>query len=231
LSWVEAAKRAAVLKALEEIRHARVIGIGSGTTMGLLVSELAATAKSKALQLKLVPTSRQIGVAIITAGLSVVDPNEVSEIDLALDGADQVASETLDLIKGGGAALTREKIVDAAAKRLIVVVDERKLARTLGIAQAVPVEVLPFAQKFVISRLAELGGKPALRHDNKANPVVTDNGNFVIDVDFGPIEDALALEGRLKSIAGLVETGLFLSMTDRVYVGLRDGEVKVLETR
>ena len=229
MSWVEAAKRAAIHKALEEIGDARVVGIGSGTTLELLVSELAVTLRARAPELKLVPTSRQIEAAIIKAGLKATSPNEVTEIDLALDGADQVASQTLDLIKGGGAALAREKIVDDAAKRLIVVVDERKLTRTLGSGQPVPVEVMPFARRLVMSKLTELGGKPVLRHEQKASPVVTDNGNFVVDVDFGPIDDAPKLDNQLKSIPGLVETGLFLNMTDRVYVGLRNGAVQVLE--
>ena len=231
MSWVQTAKRAAILKALEEIRDAKVVGIGSGTTLELLVFELAATARSRALEMKLIPTSRQIEAAIVRAGLKTVSLNEVSEIDLALDGADQVAFETLDLIKGGGAALTREKIVDTAAKRLIVVVDERKLTQTLGSGQAVPVEVMSFAHNLVMSRLAELGGKAKLRHSSDARPITTDNGNLVVDVDFGPIEDAPALQARLKSIPGLVETGLFLGMTDRVYVGLKDGQVQVLEPR
>ncbi len=231
MSWVEAAKHAAVLKALEEIGDAQVVGIGSGTTLELLVSELAARPKSRAVELKLVPTSHQIEAAIIGAGLNIVSANDVSEIDLAIDGADQVASRTLDLIKGGGAALTREKIVDAAAKKLIVVVDERKLTRRLGIGHAVPVEVLHFAHRLVMSRLAELGGKPTLRYGSDASAVTTDNGNLIVDVDFGAIEDAPALEGRLKAIPGLVETGLFLGMTDRVYVGQKDGRVQVLEPR
>jgi len=231
MSWVETAKRAAVVKALEEVRDARVVGIGSGTTLELLVSELATTAKERALELKLVPTSRQIEAVIVAAGLRSVNPNEVPGIDLALDGADQVAMPTLDLIKGGGAALAREKIVDAAAKKLIVIVDERKLADRLGKGQVVPVEVISFAHRLVMSRLAELGGKPTLRRGNQASPIVTDNGNFVVDVDFGPIGDAHALESRLKSIPGLVETGLFLGMTDRVYVGQRDGEVRILEAK
>jgi len=231
LSWVEAAKRAAIAKALEEVRDVRVVGIGSGTTLELLVPELANLVKAKGLELKLVPTSHQIEAAIAKAGLSIVSPNDVSQIDLALDGADQVETQTLDLIKGGGAALTREKIVDCAAKKLIVVVDERKIAHRLGSGQVVPVEVIPFAHRFVMGRLAELGGKPELRRNKGSSPVMTDNGNFVIDVDFGPIKDVHALDGQLKSIPGLVETGLFLDLTDRVYIGLNDGKVKVLESK
>jgi len=231
LSWVDAAKRIAILRALEEIRDAQVIGIGSGTTLELLVGELAKTVKGRGLKLRLVATSSQIESAIIRAGLTTVNPDDVSEIDLALDGADQVESQTLNLIKGGGAALTREKIVDAAAKKLVVVVDERKLTQTLGSGQLVPVEVIPFAHRLVMSRLAGLGGKPRLRRGKDSAPISTDNGNFVVDVDFGPIKDALVLDRQMRSIPGLLETGLFIGLTDRVYVGLRDGTVQVLQAK
>jgi ribose 5-phosphate isomerase A len=231
LSWVEAAKKAAIAKALEEVRDGQIVGIGSGTTLELLVPELANLVKAKDLELKLIPTSQQIEKAIAKTALTIVSPNDVSHIDLVLDGADQVETQTLDLIKGGGAALTREKIVDCAARKLIIVVDERKIAPELGSGQAVPVEVIPFAQRLVMGRLAELGGTPELRRSKGSSPVMTDNGNFVIDVDFGPIKDAHALDFRLKSIPGLVETGLFLDLTDRVYIGLKDGKVKVLETK
>ena len=231
MSWVDAAKHVAILRALEEIRDAQVIGIGSGTTLELLVGELAKKVKGRGLKLKLVATSSQIESAIIRAGLTTVNPDDLSEIDLALDGADQVESETLNLIKGGGAALTREKIVDAAAKKLVVVVDERKLTQTLGSGQLVPVEVIPFAHRLVMSRLAGLGGKPRLRCGKDSAPTSTDNGNFVVDVDFGPIKDALVLDRQMRSIPGLLETGLFIGLTDRVYVGLRDGTVQVLQAK
>ncbi len=230
MSWVETAKRAAVNRALHEIQDARVISIGSGSTLELLVSELVKIPQSRIRELRLIPTSHQIEAAMTKAGLGFVSTNQVSEIDLALDGADQVASKTLDLIKGGGAALLREKVVAAAAKRFLVVVDERKLSSKLGIRQAVPVEVLPFAFKLVMKRLEALNGKPTLRYGKmKAGPLVTDNGNFVIDVDFGSIEDPPGLESKLKSIPGLIESGLFLNMTDHAFVGCADGTVQVLE--
>jgi len=229
LSWIEAAKRAAIEKALEEIQDAHVIGIGSGTTLELLVPELSKLARKRGLELKLVPTSREIETVVAAAGLTIMDSNEVSEIDLALDGADQVESGTLNLIKGGGAALTREKIIDSAAKKLVVVVDERKLAHTLGSGQVVPIEVIPFGHRLVMRRMTHLGGKPELRCKG-SGPIFTDNGNFVVDVDFGPIKDPHSLDVRLKSIPGIVETGLFVDLTDRVYVGLSDGEVEILDS-
>ncbi len=230
MSWIESAKRAAINKALREIQDAHVVSIGSGSTLELLVSELARIPTSRMREIRLIPTSYQIEAALTAAGLAFVDPNQVSEIDLALDGADQVAAGTLDLIKGGGAAMLREKVVAAAAKKFIVVVDERKLAKGLGIDQQVPVEVVPYASRVVMKRILEFGGRPALRYGKmKAGPVVTDNGNFVIDADFGSIEDPSTLENQLKSIPGLVETGLFLKMTDRAYVGCKDGTVRILE--
>jgi ribose 5-phosphate isomerase A len=227
LSKIDAAKRAAAEMALEEILDAHVIGVGSGTTLELLVPDLAKLIRDRGLEVLLVPTSRQIEAVLATNGLSVASLNDVDQIDLAIDGADQVESQTLNLIKGRGAALTREKIVDSAAEKFIVVVDERKLTHTLGSGQTVPVEVIPFAHRIVTKRLEELG-KPILRCDDRSNPIKTDNGNFVIDVNFDPIKDAHLLEGQLRSIPGLVETGLFLDLTDRVYVGLLDGGVKIL---
>ncbi len=229
MAWVDRAKRAAVVKALEEVGDAQTIGIGSGSTIEILVHELAKRIGSRAFELRLIPTSIQIEAAILKAGLRPVNPNEVSEIELALDGADQVTPGSLDLIKGGGGALTREKIIDTAAREFVVVVDERKLTQTLGTAQSVPVEVIPFARRLVMAGIRRLGGKPALKCGTNSIPFVTDNGNYVIDADFGPIQDPCRLEAQLKSMPGLVETGLFLGLTDRVYVGHKDGNVTVLE--
>jgi ribose 5-phosphate isomerase A len=228
---VQTAKKAAIAKALEEVRDVRIVGIGSGTTLELLIPQLAKLVKAKNLKLKVIPTSLQIESAIAKTGLTIVSPNDVSQIDLVLDGADQVETQTLNLIKGGGAALTKEKIVDCTARRLIIVVDERKITSRLGSGQAVPVEVIPFARRLVMGRLNELGGKPELRRSKGSGPVITDNDNFVIDVDFGLIKDAHALDRQLKLIPGVVETGLFLNLTDRVYTGLKNGKVKVLESR
>jgi ribose 5-phosphate isomerase A len=144
-------------------------------------------------------------------------------LDLAIDGADQI-DENLNLIKGMGGALTREKIVAAASKNLIIIADERKKAKILGEnGQQMPVEVLPFAASFVMHKISELGGKPKIREGTgKVGPVVTDNGNFIIDVDFGLIDKPAELEKKLKTIPGIVETGLFVDMADLVYLGKLD---------
>ena len=227
LSWIEGAKRKAVLKALEPIKNGWVVGIGSGSTTAYAVSELGRITKARKLELSIVPTSHQIENLAVDHGLRVLSMNEACTIDYAIDGADQVERTSLNLIKGGGAAMLREKIVDSAARTLAIVVDETKLSSHLGGEQRVPLEVMPSAYRYVQSRIARMGGKVQLRDGTgKVGPVVTDNGNFVLDADFGIMDRATALERRLKSVPGLIETGLFIRMADVVYVGLSSGEVK-----
>ena len=141
---------------------------------------------------------------------------------MTIDGADQV-DEELNMIKGMGGALTREKIVASASEMNIIVVDETKLTKKLGVNQPVPIEVLPFALTVAMANLRPLKGKPVLREaQKKLGPVVTDNGNFILDVDFGAIDNPKELNQALNVIPGIVETGLFLGMADIVYVGKRE---------
>jgi ribose 5-phosphate isomerase A len=230
LSWVEGAKSKAILKALAPIKSGWVIGVGSGSTMAYAVVELGRASKARKLQLSVVPTSHQIENLAISHGLNVRSLNEAVVIDYAIDGADQVQLPSLNLIKGGGAALLREKIVDSAARRLAIVVDETKLSKHLGGRQPVPLEILPMAQRSVQIRVTKMGGRAKLREGSgKVGPVITDNGNFVLDADFGRIENAARLERQLKAVPGLIETGLFLNMVDVVYVGRQNGRVDLLE--
>jgi ribose 5-phosphate isomerase A len=230
LSWVEGAKSKAVLKALSPIKSGWVIGVGSGSTMAYAVVELGRATQARKLQVSIVPTSHQIENLAISHGLSVRSLNEAIVIDYAIDGADQVQLPSLNLIKGGGAALLREKIVDSAARRLAIVVDETKLSKRLGGRQPVPLEVLPMAHRSVQIQVTKMGGRAKLREGaGKVGPVITDNGNFILDADFGRIENAARLERRLKAIPGLIETGLFLNMVDVVYVGRQNGRVDLLE--
>jgi ribose 5-phosphate isomerase A len=230
LSWIDEAKRKAVLKALEPLKNGWIVGIGSGSTTAYAVSELARITRTGRLEVSIVPTSHQIENLAIAHGLKIVSLNEAATVDYAIDGADQVDESSLNLIKGGGGSMLREKIVDSAARKLAIVVDETKLSKHLGGKRAVPLEVLPSAYRYVQSRIVRMGGRAKLRESGgKVGPVVTDNGNFVLDADFGKIGKPSVLERQLKSIPGILETGLFIKMADVVIVGLSDGGVRTLE--
>ena len=226
---VEKAKRNAALEAVKHVKNGFVIGLGSGSTVAYAAKEIGKRIKAEKLCVKAVPTSYQAFMLAVENGIPITTLEENPTLDLTIDGADQI-DENLNLIKGMGGALTREKIVAAASKTLIIIADERKKAKILGEnGQQVPIEVLPFAAPFVIRKLSELGGKPKIREGTgKVGPVVTDNGNFIIDVDFGLIENPDALDAKLKRIPGIVETGLFVNMADIIYLG-KPNSVKKLE--
>jgi len=230
LTTIEDAKRKAILRTLEPIKNGWVIGLGSGTTMALMVTELSRFAKGRRLELSVVPTSLQMENLAMLHGLRIQSLNEVAAIDYAIDGADQVETPSLNLIKGGGGAMFREKVVDSAAHRVAIVIDERKLTKHLGQKQPIPLEVSPFAQRFVQTCLTRMGGSARLREGiGKVGPIITDSGNLILDADFGKLENPPALERRLKMVPGLVETGLFLNVADIVYVARNDGSVDVLD--
>ena len=230
MSWVEDAKRRAVLKALQPVRNGWIIGVGSGTTTAYALAEISRLARAKRFELSIVPTSHQIEHLAIAHGLRIRTINEVHTVDYAIDGADQVEMPSLNVLKGGGGAMLREKIVDSCARKLAIVVDETKLAKHLGEKQPVPLEVLPLAYKSVQVKITNMGGRARLRQSaGKVGPVVTDNGNFILDADFGSIAHPTQLDRRLKMLPGVLDTGLFLKMVDCVYVGRKDGKVEVLQ--
>ena len=230
MASIEDAKRRAVLKALQPIRNGWIIGLGSGTTTAYALAEIARLSRARHFDLSVVPTSHQIENLAISHGLRIKTMNEAHTVDYAMDGADQVEVPSLNLIKGGGAALLREKVVDSTAHKLAIVVDETKIVKRLGDKQAIPLEVFPFAYKSVQIRLTNMGARARLRESSgKVGPVITDNGNFILDAEFGRLENPSRLDRQLKMLPGLVETGLFLKMADRVYVGRSDGTVEVLE--
>jgi len=223
---VEAAKRRAGERAAAEVTDGAVVGLGSGSTAAHAIRALGRRVDG-GLEVAGVPTSFQSREVAREAGLALRAPEDVESIDVAIDGADLVLDDSgtgSALIKGGGSAHAREKLVDAAAADLLIVVDERKLAPELD--APVPVEVLPDARSIVASDLRELGGDPVLRRaDQKSGPVVTDNGNLVLDCDFGSIADPASLARDLDSLPGTVEHGLFVKLADVVYVGSKDGVV------
>jgi ribose 5-phosphate isomerase A len=228
--WQEQAKKAAATEAVKHIKDGQIVGLGSGSTAAHAIYELGKQTKRKQLKILVIPTSYQAFFLATQNHIPTTTLDEHPTIDITIDGADQVEKKTLNMIKGMGGALTREKIVATASKKLIIIVDETKLANKLGYNQPVPVEVLPFAFASVKAKLGELKGKPALREGKgKVGPVMTDNGNFVLDVDFGIIKDPEKLDRQIKSIPGVVENGLFLNMADIVYVGTPSGVQKLVK--
>jgi ribose 5-phosphate isomerase A len=223
VSWKEEAKKQVALEAVKHIENGFVVGLGSGSTAAYVIQELGRLIQQNNLQVLGVPSSSQAFLLAVTSGIPLTTLDEYPVLDLAIDGADEVDKQ-LDMIKGGGGALTREKIVASAAKQVVIVADETKLVEKLGTTFRVPLEVLPFALATVSAGIKKLGGKPFLRESKgKVGAVVTDNGNYIIDVDFGAIDNAEALNQQLELIPGVIETGLFIGLADIIYLGKADG--------
>jgi ribose 5-phosphate isomerase A len=208
-----------------------IVGLGTGSTTAYAIEYIGARLKNGEISnIQGIPTSFQAEVLAKQYGIPLTTLDAVDHIDIAIDGADEVDPQK-NLIKGGGAAHTREKIVDSLAAQFIVVVDSSKLVEKLGSTFKLPVEVIPMAMTPVMRAIAELGGKPELRMGiRKAGPVITDQGNMVIDVEFDSIPDPAALEKTLNNIPGVLENGLFVGVTDLVLVGeVIDGKPTVRE--
>jgi len=217
----EELKEKAALSAVKLVKDGQVVGIGTGSTTYYAIKGLAERIKTEGLEITCIPTSLQTEQFAKENGLKLSNLNELNEIDVTIDGADKV-DEHLNLIKGGGGAHTREKLVASCSKRVIIIVDESKLAKSLDMS--VPVEVLPFSWKVSSEGLKEIGGIPDLRSSGKAEaPFTTDNGNFILDVGFGVIENPPDLERRINSVPGVVENGIFSGIATEVHVGTNEG--------
>lgn len=229
MSWTDKARISAAAQAVRELRDNTTIGLGSGNTI-LRALELASERiKKENLRITFIPTSYQIEIAAKKLGVKTTTLDEQTEPDLALDGADQVQWRTLDLVKGGGAALLREKIVDSTAKRLVIVVDEKKLAKTLGGPQPIPVEITPFGYGATLEKIRNISERANLRESTgKVGPVISDNGNMIADAYFRNLRRPDVVHEKLKKIPGVVETGFFLGMAATAYVGRKDGHVDIL---
>ncbi|MDI6806115.1 MAG: ribose 5-phosphate isomerase A [Candidatus Bathyarchaeia archaeon] len=225
--WVEEAKKNAALEAVKHVQDGFVIGLGSGSTAAYAIKEIGNRIKREKLRLLSVPTSYQAFMLAIQCEIPITTLEEHPVLDLTIDGADQIDQE-LNLIKGMGGALTREKIVAFASKKLIIVADETKKVKILGENNhPLPIEALPFAAPVLMQKIKEHGGKPTLREGlGKVGPVITDNGNVIIDGNFGLIRYPAELEHELKMLPGVVETGLFVKMADIVYIGTSTGVKK-----
>jgi ribose 5-phosphate isomerase A len=230
--WVEEAKRKAALESVKHVKDGFVVGLGSGNTAAYAIEALGKRIKRERLSILGVPTSYQAFLLAVKHGIAVTTLEEHSEINVAIDGADQIDAK-LNLIKGMGGALAREKIVASASKQNIIIADENKKVRVLGEnGHPVPIEVLPFAISIVKHRIDALGGKPVLREGKgKVGPVITDNGNAVIDASFGMIGNVAELEKKLKMIPGVVEIGLFVGLADIAYIGTASKVEKIERKR
>lgn len=217
-------KRAAAEAAADEVVDGMLLGLGTGSTVAHFLEVLARRIQEGELSgVRGVPTSVRTATEAHSLEIPLTNLDDDPVLDLAVDGADEVSPE-LDLIKGLGGALLREKVVAQAAARLIIVADESKLVDHLGARAPVPVEVLPFAAAPVRRFAESLGAEVGLREEEPDTPYVTDNGNFVLDCRFpGGVRDAADLDRTLKGRAGVVETGLFLGMTEMALVGTSEG--------
>jgi ribose 5-phosphate isomerase A len=229
---IQEAKRKAALEAVKHVKDGFIVGLGSGSTAAFAIEALGDRIKQEKLRIMGVPTSYQAFLLAVECGIPITTLDEHPEIDVTIDGADQVTPE-LFLIKGMGAALAREKIVAAASKLNIIIADEKKKVKRLGENnQVVPIEVLPFAISLVKRKIVAVGGKPVLREGKgKLGPVITDNGNVILDSYFGEIKNPAELEVKLKMIAGVVETGLFVWLTDIAYIGTSGAVEKIEKLR
>ena len=229
---IEIGKKNAAFKAVEEnVKKGMILGIGSGSTVVYAVKKIGEINKTEDLNLKCIPTSFQSQQLIVENGLTLVTLDQYPEIDLDIDGADEIDKE-LNLVKGGGGCLVQEKIVAYSSKKLVIIVDYRKKSEKLGENwnRGVPIEVIPFGYVPILKKLGKLGGKPVLRMAKaKAGPIVSDNGNFIIDVDFGLIESPSDMNDKLLKIPGVVDTGLFVGMASKAYIGQKDGKVVILQ--
>ncbi|AFY59154.1 ribose-5-phosphate isomerase [Rivularia sp. PCC 7116] len=213
------------------VKSGSIVGLGTGSTTAFTIQFLGDRLKSGELKdIVGIPTSFQSEVLAKQYGVPLTTLDAIDHIDIAIDGADEV-DPSKNLIKGGGAAHTREKVVDYLANQFIVVVDSGKLVKSLGETFAVPVEIIPMAITPAMQAITKLGGKPEIRMGvKKAGPVITDQGNMVVDVRFDNISDPDNLEKTLNNIPGVLENGIFVNCVDKVLIGeVKDNQPLVRE--
>jgi ribose 5-phosphate isomerase A len=209
-------KEAAARASMRFLHDGQIVGLGTGSTAAYVVRFVAERVRS-GLKIRAIPTSIHTRELAASLGIPLTTLDDFQEIDVTIDGADEVDPQ-LRLIKGGGGAFLREKIIASASRRLVIVVDSSKPVDVLGKAP-VPVEVIPFAQALVAKEIAVMGASVNLRTDSSRQPLVTDEGHHILDCSFGQIADPQALARQLEDTPGVVEHGLFIDMADVVLVG------------
>ena len=217
-------KKTVGVEAARMVGQGNVVGLGTGSTAVFMIEELGRRVREEGLDIVGIPTSFDAAVLARSNGLPVGTLDDVDRIDIAVDGADEV-DPRMNLIKGRGAAHLREKIVDGMAERFIVIVDESKLVERLGSLCPVPLEVLPMAVQPVMRTVEALGGEPVLRMAvHKDGPVITDQGNMVVDARFDGIDDPGKMESILNNIPGILENGLFVGLATEILIGRISGQ-------
>jgi ribose 5-phosphate isomerase A len=226
----DALKRAAAEAAVELVRDGMVVGLGTGSTATFAVEALARR-RREGLRFVGIPTSERTAAQAKAENIPLTSFAEHRQIDLTIDGADEVERGTLNLIKGLGGALLHEKIVAAASRRLAIVVDGLKLVDQLGARTPVPVEVVAFGLEATQAALESIGASVRLRQSATGEPFITDSGNRILDCSFGPIADPARLEERIRRVVGVVESGLFIGRANVVFVAETNGVHRLESTR
>ncbi len=219
-------KELAASEAVKYVEDVMVVGLGSGSTASIAIRLIGDKVRSEGLDILGVPTSKASDLMGRAVGLRIVDLDDHPSVDLTIDGADEVDPK-LNLIKGLGGALVREKIVAAASAVEIIVADDSKLVEYLGQKAPLPVEVVKFSYKTTMRKLSALGCKPALRMADEG-PFTTDNGNYTLDCRFARIDGPAAMESTINNIPGVVDNGLFVGRASKAVIGSKDG-IRILE--
>jgi len=210
--------------ALKMIKNNYVLGLGSGRAATMIVRSLGAYLKKNKIKIKAIPTSLQIKIEAEKGGIPIIEADQIEHIDIVFDGADQI-DKNKNMIKGGGGALLREKILINTAKKVVIIADESKFVTKLN--KSVPVEVHPFARNIAAKQIQKYGGKPNLRVIERGYPFVTENGNVILDCDFGEISKPKELAIKIIEIPGVIEVGLF-NKPDIIYKAKKNGKFDVL---
>ena len=222
----DARKREAAMVAVAMVEDGMVVGLGTGSTAAFAIEGLSARVR-QGLRIVGIPTSERSARQAAEGGLLLTDFAHHTKLDLTIDGADEIARDSLNLVKGLGGALLREKIVAAASERLVIIADEPKLVSGLGGTAPVPIEVVDFGWQTTAVRLRRLGANPVLRTQADGTAFRTDGGNLILDCDFGPISDPAGLERTLGDTVGVVETGLFIGMATTALVATPGGVIRL----
>ncbi len=211
--------------ALRFVKDGYILGLGSGRAATAFVKSLAVLLREKNLKIRAVPTSLQIKIIAEEGGINLIEADQVQKIDVVFDGADQIDQHRY-LIKGGGGALLRENILINAAKKVVIMADKSKFVKNFN--RTVPVEVHPLARNTVVKSIHKLGGKPKIRTIERGYPFITENGNVILDCNFGVIKNPKTLAQKVKLIPGVIEVGIFTRKPDVIYKAKTNGKFEIL---